>query len=281
MLASALAVAAAGAAAITITPSSHDFGKVPVLGNGYHTFQVTLPTGAQPTDTMHVGIVGADGRHFKGVPGFLSPTSCYGSPSVWRTGSCEVTVEFMPLSVGVKSVTLLVTDSRGGRATSALRGEGVAFKCLMEVVSCNYAFLYSGTFTWSSTVASPVSKTTTSVTVNVRRGVATCDGSETIMDNGNSQTQSITGKGLIAVEFLRDSAKRLVYNITAACPLPAAVGTPSGPAELGHNDMQSYPTRATAVGMDLIGANIYAAPETDPVNNVTGNVNVSWSLKRW
>ena len=125
------------------------------------------------------------------------------------------------------------------------------------------------------------SRAATSVTVNVRRGVATCDGSETIADGANQQTQSITGKGLIAVEFLKDSANKLVYNITAACPLPAAVGSTGAPAELGHNDMQSYPTRATAVGMDLIGANIYAAPETDPVNNVTGNVNVSWSLKRW
>lgn len=274
-------VVAAGAAAITIRPASHDFGKVPVLGHGYHAFHVTLPPDTIPTDTMRASITGADKAHFN-VAGLVLPTSCGGSPPGWRTGSCELQIEFLPLSVGVKTATLVLTDSRGGRATAALRGEGVAFVCEMRVVSCNYAYLYSGTFTWGIDLRAPKTTVTTSVTVNVTKGVATCSGTETTIDlESGTQTKSIGGDGLIAVEFVKDSADQLVYNVTAACPPPAAAGSSAVPAELGHTDMQSYPVRATSVGMNVVGASTYPAPEEDPVNNVTGTVSVRWSLLRW
>ena len=59
------------------------------------------------------------------------------------------------------------------------------------------------------------------------------------------------------------------------------MGSPVQPAELGHNDLQTYQQRATTIAQKLLqGSSKYPAPESDAVNGVTGSVQVSWNISR-
>jgi len=149
----------------------------------------------------------------------------------------------------------------------------------MWVVSCNYARGYNGSFDWQIVLQAQKSRYDEAVSVGITNGVVTCDGTAKETDVGGTRIGRIVGKGLLAVEFKNDSLGKLVYEITAACPTPAWPGTPSQPAELGHTGQESYEQPATAIGMNLKGGSTYPAPETDPVNGVTGTVSVSWDLK--
>ena len=110
---------------------------------------------------------------------------------------------------------------------------------------------------------------------------------------GRSRTGAIAGPGLIAVEFLTDPVHDTVYLISAACPSPDWPGsideapTPSRPAEMGHNEQNSEkqptlacPSSPWTCAVDLEGSITYPSPDADPANGVTGNVKISWKLKR-
>jgi len=164
-------------------------------------------------------------------------------------------------------------------------GQGVNAACEMKVVSCNYAHLYSGAFSWTSSLASPGSSYHEQVQVKVVRGVAVCSGQATESGNGQSRSAPIAGSGLIAVEFVEDSARRLVYRVTVACPTPAwpalnnDPATPSRPAELGQNEQGSYNQPATRIEMPLLnGSYSNPSPDSDRANGVTGTVSVHWNL---
>ena len=153
--------------------------------------------------------------------------------------------------------------------------------CQMKVVSCNYAHLYSGQFSWSNTINGPASQFHEQVTVGVKNGVADCVGTVRETENGQTQSGTISGPGLFAVEFERDSADKLVYRITAACPTAAGMGSPVQKAELGHHDLETYQQRATTIAQKVLkGGSNYPAPETDAVNHVTGTVQVTWNITR-
>lgn len=153
--------------------------------------------------------------------------------------------------------------------------------CQMKVVSCNYAHLYSGQFSWTYTLNGSASQSHEEVTVTVKNGVADCLGTVRETGNGQSTSGKISGPGLFAVEFELDSADKLVYRITAACPTAAGAGSPAQPAELGHHDMETYKQRATVIAQKVLqGGSSYPAPETDEVNHVTGTVKVSWNITR-
>jgi len=153
--------------------------------------------------------------------------------------------------------------------------------CQMKVVSCNYAYLYSGQFSWTNTIKGPTSEFHEQITVGVKNGVADCLGTVRETDNGQTKTGKVSGPGLFAVEFERDSANKLVYRITAACPTAEGMGSPVQRAELGHHDLETYQQRATAIAQKVLqGGSDYPAPETDPANNVTGTVHVSWNITR-
>ena len=153
--------------------------------------------------------------------------------------------------------------------------------CQMKVVSCNYGYLYSGQFSWANTIKGSASQFHEQVTVSVKNGVADCLGTVRETSNGQTTNGTVSGPGLFAVEFERDSANKLVYRITAACPTAAGMGSPVQAAELGHHDVETYQQRATTIGQKVVkGSSNYPAPETDEVNGVTGTVQVTWNITR-
>ncbi len=286
---------------ISIQPVSHDFGQIAVRGRSRAmTFRVTLPTGAGPADTIIAKIAGADADDFI-IYSENSGTQCEGARpnsvpvnflSYWRSGSCTYEVLFQPWSyVGPKVARLEVTGSRGGVAKATLTGTAVAPVCTNEVVFCNYAHLYSGTFNWINKNSSATSSHSENVVVTVTLGVAVCNGTVVDTENGQSTTGAVTGKGLIGVEFdeevdQRTKTKQTVYRITAACPSPAfpateyVAATPSRPAELGHFFQETLNQPIVSVGFDLVGSISLPSPETDQLNGVSGAIQINWSLKR-
>lgn len=193
--------------------------------------------------------------------------------------------------VGPKRARLEVTDSRGGVAKATLSDTVVAPVCTNNVVFCNYAHLYSGTFNWINKNSSATSSHSENVAVTVTLGVAVCNGTVVDTENGRSITGAVTGKGLIGVEFDEEvdpttNTKQTVYRITAACPsadFPAtadAPATPSRPAELGHFFQETLNQPIGSVGSDLLGSISLPSPETDQLNGVVGTIQINWSLKR-
>jgi hypothetical protein len=243
-------------------------------------------------------ITGTDAGDFKPDSGqFEQPW--VGCPSNPPNLACDLYVTFSPKSLGPKVATLEVTDNRGSRATAQLKGNGVYPICENKVVFCNYGFRYSGIFGWTIALKGPASQDSTWATVYVKNGAAVCaGGSSSISSDGQSIRGVISGKGLFAVEWLEDPMYPWVYQITAACPTPnipaSADGyraaSPSQPAELGHNDMTTYKMpdprikqgwtlqQAVAQLTTLQGSLRYPAPETDPLNGVSGVVTVVWNL---
>ena len=177
--------------------------------------------------------------------------------------------------LAVVALPLYSRSSAGGQAPTQEP------PCKMTVVSCNYAYLYSGQFSWENTINGPASQFHEQVTVGVNNGVANCAGTVRETSNGQTQSGTVSGPGLFAVEFELDSANKLVYRITAACPTAAGMGSPVQKAELGHHDYETYQQRAATIGQKvLLGNSTYPAPETDSVNGVTGTVQVTWNITR-
>jgi hypothetical protein len=226
-------------------------------------------------------------------PAIVAPAN----PRLFTPGICYLRVWFQPTSPGPKTGTIRVYEIKGGRWTSTtitLRGTGVGGGCVYTVVQgCNYAPLYYGTFTWTHTITSPTSSYAEDVRVDVLGEEATCNVTAKGTGNGNTSTGTVVaGKGLIAVEFI-DKARNpgtdstsVVYRISVACPSPAYpatefdAATPSRPADLGDFSQETYEQRVKAIGLDLIGTISQPAPETDPINNVGGRLELHWSLKR-
>jgi len=278
-------------APITITPASYDFGEYAINAVAVVSpdFRITLPPSSTPGGTVRVTLAGADVADF----GLRGGAAC--TPSAQGT-VCIASVEFKPQSLGPKVARLEVTDANGNRGSAQLKGKGVGALCVHRVVPCNYAPLWTGTFSWTSVLNGPGSQYNETVQVDVVQGVAFCTGGATSSENGRSLTGRITGPALFAVEFLQDPMYPWVYRITVACPTPHwpatedAAATPSRPAELGHNEYGSerQPAASTAMTLEhlvaslakLEGSITYPSPDVDPLNGVTGNVTVSWNLRR-
>ena len=297
-----VALGAAVQATITVTPVSHDFGDVAVGGAMTQTFQIMPAPGTPQGTVLWLAITGPDKMDFKPalIPDIIVDTgSINGCPNGPQGPVCTQDVLFYPKSLGPKQATFVITDGLAHRVTVPLKGKGVSPICTNQVVFCNYAQFYSGTFDWVSTINAPNSQYKETVRVDVTNGVAVCNGSATSTDNGQSKTGAITGPGLIAVEWLPDSMYTWVYRITAACPTPdwppgpnGEAATPSQPAELGHldrsSDKQTEPQTSRAPTLEqaiaglarLQGTLSYPAPETDQPNGVNGAVVVNWNLVR-
>jgi hypothetical protein len=299
----------------TLSPQTHDFGKATIGSQVVATFHVRLNLPTNPnlridyrTERVGVGFATAPSNVTNSdflVPEDILPNpfghkgpfvetvvffpldECIGFGPVPQTVDCSFDVYFAPKHIGPRSGELVVSylDQQW---SASVKGEGIP-GCVMKVVPCNYGQLYSGSFTWNRTLVSPGNSYKENVEVGVKDGVATCHGSVTDTDNGNIITGVVDGPALFAVEFEPDPTYKLVYRVTAACPTPAFPAIPadgveatkSQPAELGHNDQNSEKQPAKElVQSALVGTVQYPAPETDPVNSVTGTVIISWTLRR-
>lgn len=288
VLVAAIAVAATAATHVarmlTLTPTSVDYGKAGAPA-GYALRQITVSTDVVG-ELLTLSLTGPHAGHFRinhgGDLGGTAVLKCADEHgAVLRV--CPFGVDFRPLSMGIKTATFTVTNARGQRASASLRGEGVAEFCELKVVSCNYAHLYSGTFSWKIDLRDADTRTSTNVTVNVIKGVAACSGAFHEIDpNVEPIHGTISGPGLIGVEFLSDPVHPLAARIVVACPSTQQPGVPSQPATLGNtNTMDSDRQPAQAIGVNLSGTINYPAPESDPVNGISGTVQVTWDLKRW
>jgi hypothetical protein len=260
-------------AQLTVSPMQHDFGKTAVKGTA--RTQVTLASAVG--DTMSLSLTGPNTSDFEVV----SSTQCF-DRNYNPSASCPVDVFFHPSSLGKKTAILVVTNRRGQRLTVPLAGEGVEAMCIMSVVFCNYAHLYSGTFTWQITLLGPGSSSVTNVNVNVIKGKAACSGSEVVtLVGADTVRRTILGTGLIAVEFVEDPLYPVAYKISVACPTPYGPDRGSEPAALGRGVSMETPNEpAKVVAGDLDGNISYPAPEEDPVNGITGTVQIGWKLKK-
>ncbi len=285
----------------TLTPNRHDFGPTVVTTFApYFSFQVTLPSGALATDSIDVSIGGQHPTDFKvsGGGGKKECTTPRPGGGNGIPGSCQVPVTFTPRALGPRTADLWVVDKQGRQVKATLVGTGIKPLCTNAVVFCNYAFMYTGTFGWRSILQGDYGSNTRSITVNIQGESATCDGAETevsisIVGNqrhATTNTGRIYGDGLIGVELLQDSLGRPAYQVTVACPSPAwpaAMGRSREPAELGTSyEEKTYPVRIIFPpgsppqypGDTLVGNRNEPHPDTDPANNVSGSIVVTWKL---
>jgi hypothetical protein len=262
-----LLIGGTAAAALTLTPPYHNFGKVAVMGTASKTFTTTLPSGVT-SGTLTYSVTGPDAADFLGdgtLP-FGPSTGCSSSP---QGLVCEWSVEFRPRSLGPSRAFLAVSDGLGSMTTATLEGEGVAAICKHTVVPCNYAHHYSGVVSWSGEGGH--------ANVDVVEGVASCNAAG---GDGGGMT---SGPGLIGVEFDRSiemDARRSFtwYRITVACPIryasePGYPPEPIRPAELGHDEFGSY---KQPLGMTIDEAQA-SPPKLKGSNNEAGDI-VSWDL---
>lgn len=306
-------------ATLTITPASHNFGQI-IAGMGatgvISQFKVALPPGGGPTDSVSIAFTGAHAADFRVNPWLIAansaPKTSTCQDSTWRSGSCDVWVEFVPGSVGAKSATLVVSDTRGNRGTAALSGTGI-FGCRPHAgVHCNYAHHYSGTFNWSSVLTTRIvgsageqtdARAYVQVIVTVVAGVAYCAGSTSdssaSRQNGSlvrvhEMNGAVSGPGIFSIEFPKRNGK-LVYDITAWCPTAkgSTTDTDFRTGETGTTDFTANPAReggsggmkidpesAAALGIDLAGTRTITHPDADPANGVTGTLTTAWSFTR-
>ena len=301
--------------ALTITPLSQNFGQVIVRMSGtIFQFRVILPPGGGPADAVSVTFTGANATDFRVAPDPYSSgrhNTC--ADSTWRSGSCDVWVEFIPQAVGPSNAFLVVSDTRGNRGSAVLTGTGIVGCRPDAAVSCNYADQYSGTFSWSSVLVTrsgdpsgPEYKAlaTASVKVRLTKGLAFCTGSQSDstmsleggrLDELRETLGTISGPGIFAIEFFGDNGQ-LAYKVTAWCPTgqgtlitknyrtreTTTANFKASPAKVGGSGgMEIDPQPASAIGMDLAGSlpgRVH--PDADPLNGVSGTLDITWSLKR-
>jgi hypothetical protein len=111
---------AVAAGALTIAPTTEDFGAVTSGQTSTPTPFTIRNSGGTATGSLNVSITGSDNVHFS-----LAQDHCTGQPLV-AGGSCQVQVVFAPTAVGARSATLTASAPMGGTATAQLTGTAVA-----------------------------------------------------------------------------------------------------------------------------------------------------------
>jgi hypothetical protein len=298
-----------------------------VNASAYKIFELTGTTPKVSRGVPKFEVNGRDAAEFvvdegrAGSPGSVNSPAPGGTPSnpaalvlqstclggAWnQTGSCGYKVDFRPRSIGRKTAQLVVEEN-GVTATATLMGEGI-FACRAYLVTCNYAYYYSGQYTVrtvDSTVLGTLGrKGRWSQTVDVRidKGVVTCSGvqqdweeeySGSTLNKRSTAQGPIDGPGLFAIEF-SGIGPSMEYRMTFDCPSAALKTTdidyvsrtsstgavPAEPAEWRHASLAADPQRATKLGMDLVGKQTDLRSEPAANNDVAGYTAMVWSIKR-
>jgi hypothetical protein len=277
---------------VSITPATHDFGRVAVGALREKLFTLG---GATRGDAVVALLEGNDAAHwvFASNGGMINGNQWSDPCLLVRAApgppTCTILLDFRPRWVGPKRAVLRVTDAKGGTATAVLTGMGVPPLCTVTLVPCNYAHLYDGTFSWKIHLQGQAGSDELGIQVAITEGEAVCTGTQVSRGpGGTSWTGSIVGPGLFAVEFIPDPLHTLAYRFTVACPsarfpdhVDGSSGRDSEPAKLGSSySIVTDPQPARVIGEPLAGAVTYPAPESDPDNGVSGTVAVQWNLWR-
>lgn len=137
----------------------------------------------------------------------------------------------------------------GTPSRAALQGT-----CKPSLVSCNYAYLYTGSVTIKTNSSVPSADHqagyTENVTVSINAaGVVTCTGTRTEYEKhgykgtpewSSNTSGAIGGPGLLAIEFQRNSGGKPVYMISYACPT-ADLQTTTVNASTGVSEVTQTP----------------------------------------
>jgi fibronectin type 3 domain-containing protein len=172
-----------GAGTVTITPSTFNYGNIPLGTSFSGLFTITNNTAAAVSTTPSV--TGTDPTQFpiqgNPCPGTLNPTA-----------SCTMTVGFAPTTLGAKSATFTVAG-----ATSALTGTGVATNVTVSPSSKDYGSVAVGTpvsQTFVATNNNPNASYQPNVSVtgtNPGDFVVTSNGCTSIVNTGNTCSVSL------------------------------------------------------------------------------------------
>jgi hypothetical protein len=292
---------------VTVTPNRADFGKAVVQGGGMHRFVVAMG------DTMPaiISIEGPDSPEFgtdlTGRGGVDTLFACSDDNALtFIQVDCKLDVFFQPMTLGVKTATLVVVDHHGHRATAALRGEAVRADCLPILVPCNWIVSYSGNIKFNQ-VDSVInetmkSRTETNVDVQIALGLVQCKGHRNEIEqtsyNGVPEGErkgvfSISGPGMAAIEFQPDEAGKMTYVLTIACPTYEGkresrslrggevdvLKVKAEPVDWRNSQMVGTPNPATEQGMpSLVGS--WTDGEWDPENKAGTRWTASWNLRK-
>ena len=106
------------AATVNLTPTSHNFGNVPIGDKPTKTFVITNSTG-NPITVTNVEITGTDANQFKAAPSGVM------NQNVAPSGTLNIVVTCEPTKTGALSATLSITHSLGNlSATLSATGTG-------------------------------------------------------------------------------------------------------------------------------------------------------------
>lgn len=298
--------------ALTLVPSSHDFGKAAVQGEVYREFRISGVT-ATTAPTLRATLTGRDPDDWylqnDGMAcwwdGRSDSLHRVRAPSAF-SGTCDpFAVTFKPRTEGRKTAMLVVTDQLGNRVAAQLTGEAVAALCTNRLVFCNYAHHYSGTISLTSvdTVLTEdhQARSEVAIEIAVTLGQVQCTGYRREFERsgykGEMDTEikgegSISGPGLLAIEF-DYRGRQPVYLLTFACPAPAMrrtnialkAGTateqrfPAEPADWGGSEMVADPQPSREPMMSPLQGS-FRHDRLDPENSTGGYTRTSWNLRR-
>lgn len=254
------------AATPVLNPTSHDFGTSEIgltrpLLNGFldsglpfrFTFSITLAPDDGARAAVQVNITAPAGS--PDGQDFSVELDCPSSPA----SHCDAEVYFLPHSPGRKSAALTV-HANGHTAQAALSGVGVV------------GGKYTGTIGYQHTIVGGHGRSNYSVDVLVVSEQAFCKGTLVDVGDGGTQTTSLDGPGLFELRW--NGADEYAFQF--ACPNPSQNQAEAAWAEaIESYQQQLKPKQSKAT---LTGKWSEPAPETDELNGVTGNIQMTWAL---
>ena len=122
-------------AALSMTPTSSDFGSVPILAtSAQQTFSVTNTGGHQTGPLGAATLTGANAAEFTVVKNLCTTNIVVGG------GMCQVTLEFIPNMTGVATAQLQFSATPGGTVTASLSGTGTPSTAALSIAPTSYDF---------------------------------------------------------------------------------------------------------------------------------------------